>query len=109
MPDTIRGSISSGWKFTAYIKNPDPTESTGTYRPFKGYRGGNAPRIWIFDNASYEVEEIPMMVPVDTRPVWAGNTVYFLSDRNGRTNVFYAYNRETKRSATGDQGIGITM
>lgn len=95
MPEAHQGSISPDGKFTAYIKNPDPTESTGTYRPFKGYRGGNAPRIWIFDNASYEVEEIPHDGSVDTRPVWAGNTVYFLSDRNGRTNVF-AYNRETK-------------
>ena len=95
MPEAHQGSISPDGKFTAYIKNPDPTEGNGTYRPFKGYRGGNAPKIWIFDNETFEVEEIPQDGSVNTHPVWADNTVYFLSDRNGRMNIF-AYDRDAK-------------
>src|SRR5206468_5043582 len=32
----------------------------------------------------------------DTNPMWVGNTVYFLSDRNGTTNVF-AYRTDSKQ------------
>ncbi|MEO0468934.1 MAG: PDZ domain-containing protein [Bacteroidota bacterium] len=88
MPEAHQGSLSPDQSKTAYIKNPDPTDMRFTYRPFKRYRGGNVPRIWIFDNQTYEVEEIPSADAINTRPVWVGNTVYFLSDRNGRTNVF---------------------
>jgi tricorn protease len=95
MPEVHQGAVSPDGRFTAYIKNPDPTESRGTYRPFKHYRGGNAPRIWIFDNSTYEIEEIPSAGAINTFPVWAGNTVYFLSDRNGTTNVF-SFDRSSK-------------
>ena len=88
MPEAHQGSVSPDGKYTAYIKNPDPTEARGTYRPFKHYRGGNSPRIWIFNNNTYEVTEIPSDNANNTYPVWAGNTVFFLSDRNGVTNVF---------------------
>lgn len=93
MPEAHQGAISPDGKYTAYIKNPDPTESTGTYRPFKGYRGGNTPKVWIFDNATYEIEEIPHANAINTYPVWLDEQLYFLSDRDGITNI-YTYNQE---------------
>ncbi|MCO6476140.1 MAG: PD40 domain-containing protein [Phaeodactylibacter sp.] len=109
MPEAHQGSISPDGRFTAYIKNPDPTEGGNTYRPFKGYRGGNAPKIWIFDNETYEVEEVPHDGSVNIYPIWAdNNTVYFLSDRNGRMNVF-SYSREDEevRQVTSHQDYDV--
>jgi tricorn protease len=88
MPEAHQGSISADGKYTAYIKNPDPTDRGAVYRPFKHYRGGNMPRIWIFNNQTLEITEVPAAGANNTRPVWLGNAVYFLSDRNGTTNVF---------------------
>jgi tricorn protease len=95
IPEAHQGKISPNENYTAYIKNPDPSEGRGAYRPFKHYRGGNIPKIWIFNNETYEIEEIPPANSINTHPVWAGNDmVYFLSDRNGTTNVF-SYKRKS--------------
>lgn len=88
MPEAHQGNISPDGKYTAYIKNPDPTDRGTIYRPFKHYRGGNMPRIWIFNNQTLETTEVPAAGANNTRPVWLGNAVYFLSDRNGTTNIF---------------------
>jgi tricorn protease len=61
LPEAHQGSFSADGKLIAYIKNPDPAEKAGTYRPFKLYRGGNMPKIWIFNTANNETEEIPII------------------------------------------------
>lgn len=60
---------------------------------WRGYRGGQVHPIWILDMETYEHTELPFEETIDTQPVWAGDTVYFLSDRadNMVMNV-YAYN-----------------
>lgn len=95
MPEVNQGSISPDGRYTAYIKNPDPTERGRIYRPFRRYRGGNMPKIWIFDNNSYDITEIPAANSNNIWPVWLGNDVCFLSDRDGVMNV-YRYNTSTK-------------
>lgn len=96
IPEAHQGKVSPDGNFTAYIKNPDPTESRGVYRPFRHYRGGNTPKIWIFNNDTYEIVEIPHEQSNNTHPVWAGNnTIFFLSDRNGNANIF-KYDRATE-------------
>ena len=91
MPEAHQGKISPNGEFTAYIKNPDPGETMA----FKHYRGGFTPEIWIFNNETYEIEEIPDAGANNTQPVWAGNDrIYFLSDRNGYNNVF-RYSRKS--------------
>lgn len=101
MPEAHQGNISPDGLYTAYIKNPDPTERASTYRPFKHYRGGNMPRIWIFNNQTNAVTEIPDAGANNIRPVWLGNDVYFLSDRNGTMNIFkYSVSAQTVTQIT---------
>lgn len=97
IPEATQGAVSADGRFTAYIKNPDPTEgSTSTWRPFKRYRGGYMPRIWIFNNATTQIEEIPAGNSNNIRPVWVGKSVYFLSDRNHTMNIF-RYDTDSKQ------------
>jgi tricorn protease len=95
MPEAHQGNISPDGKYIAYIKSPDPSERANTYRPFRHYRGGNMPRIWIFNNKTEDVTEIPNGNSNNIHPVWLGNDVYFLSDRAGVMNVF-SYDINTK-------------
>lgn len=88
MPEAHQGNVSPDGLYTAYIKNPDPTERASTYRPFKHYRGGNMPKVWIFNNQTNAVTAIPDAGANNIRPVWLGGDVYFLSDRNGTMNIF---------------------
>ena len=56
------------------------TKITENY-PFKRYRGGLTSDILIYDFASEEVERISDHLANDGKPAWAGDKVYFLSDR----------------------------
>lgn len=60
------------------------------FRQWKNYRGGTASRIWIYDVGDHSVVEIPQPEgrSNDTDPMWIGDTIYFLSDRNGEFNLF---------------------
>lgn len=96
IPEATQGAVSPDGKFTAYIKNPDPTEGGSVFRPFKRYRGGYAPRIWIFNHTNSQIEEIPGGDANNIRPQWIGKSVYFLSDRNHTMNVF-RYDTDSKQ------------
>ena len=63
---------------------------------WKGYRGGQTMAIWIASLADSRIEKIPRTNSNDFDPMWAGNKVYFLSDRNGPVSLF-VYDTETRK------------
>jgi len=54
------------------------------FRTWKRYRGGTAPDIWLFDLETLEATNITSNDANDAQPMWAGRTLYFLSDRGPR-------------------------
>ena len=62
---------------------------------WRHYRGGRTHPIRLMNLADYGVEKLPWTDSNDSDPMWIGNTVYFLSDRNPTTNVF-SYKTDTK-------------
>ena len=55
-------------------------------------------RIWIFDNATHDIEEIPAAHSNSFVPVWTdNNTIYFLSDRDNHYINVYKYNLQSKQ------------
>jgi tricorn protease len=71
------------------------------FRTWKRYRGGMADDIWIFDFKTNKVENITNNPAQDIIPMWYGNKIYFLSDRdeNKRMNLYVIdlTSRETKK------------
>ncbi|HTL05235.1 MAG TPA: PDZ domain-containing protein [Gemmatimonadales bacterium] len=68
---------------------------------FRNYRGGQNTPLTILDLASLEETRLPNQRTADTQPVWVGNTVYFLSDRDFAVNVWsYEVGRGTLRQVT---------
>ncbi len=65
------------------------------FRTWKYYRGGMADDIWIYDFQSKETMNITNNVAQDIIPMWHGNNIYFLSDRDRTMNIF-VYNTETR-------------
>jgi tricorn protease len=92
VPTADKGSISPDGKFLAY------TPLGERFRQWKNYRGGTASRIWVLklDDLSHEEIPKPDGGSNDTDPMWVGEAVYFLSDRDGEFNL-YSYNRHSKR------------
>ena len=63
---------------------------------WKGYRGGATSPMWIVDLEDLSIEKIPRDNSNDFAPMWVGNRIYFLSDRNGPATLF-TYDLTTKR------------
>ncbi len=66
------------------------------FAQWKNYRGGRTTKIWMANLANSSIVEIPRQNSNDYNPMWIGNKVYFLSDRNGSITLF-AYDTNTKR------------
>jgi tricorn protease len=62
---------------------------------WKRYRGGQTTPVYIVRLSDLSRDIIPRENSNDKRPVWLGDTVYFLSDRNGPVSLF-AYDTKTK-------------
>lgn len=71
------------------------------FRTWKRYRGGMADDIWVYDFETNKIENITNNPAQDIIPMWSGNKIYFLSDRdeNKKMNlyVFDLVSKETKK------------
>jgi tricorn protease len=90
LPTADWGSISSDGSTIAYV----PIRQWQS--AWKHYRGGQTTPVWLVNLKTLDLEKIPRENSNDSRPVWVGNTVYFLSDRNGSVALF-AYDIATKQ------------
>ena len=63
---------------------------------FRNYRGGQNNPIRLINLATLEVEKVPFENSNDQDPVWLGNQVFFLSDRDLAMNV-WSYDTGTRK------------
>lgn len=63
---------------------------------WRHYRGGRTHPIRVMNLADHSVEKLPWDNSNDASPMWIGNSIYFLSDRNHTANLF-AYRVDTKQ------------
>lgn len=98
LPMAEEGSFSPDGTRLAYVPYTNFRESTSFYRGLKHYRGGTASPVWIASLADSTIEKVPRSDSNDSAPVWLGDRVYFLSDRNGPVSLF-AYDTGTKQVA----------
>ena len=72
------------------------------FRTWKRYRGGQADDIWIYDFATKKIENVTNDPAQDIFPMWTGNKIFFISDRDGRDKNkrlnLYSYNLDTKET-----------
>ncbi|MDR1337314.1 MAG: PDZ domain-containing protein [Tannerella sp.] len=68
------------------------------FRTWKYYRGGMADDVWIYDAQKKSVENITQNDAQDIIPMWIGDEVYFLSDRDRTMNLF-VYNTKTRETS----------
>jgi len=90
IPNAYHSCYSPDGTFMAY------TPVREVFRQWKNYRGGTMSTIWIFSFSDYSKTEIPKPEGGcnDIEPMWIGDLIYFLSDRNGEFNLF-SYDTES--------------
>ena len=76
MPYGEFGAISPDGKMLAY------TPISVDFRTWKRYRGGMNPDIWLFDLQKLTARKPHARSPPTQSPMWHGDTLYFLSDRD---------------------------
>ena len=67
------------------------------FRTWKYYKGGMADDVWVYDPASKKVENVTNNVSQDIFPMWIGEEIFFISDRDRTMNLF-VYNTSTKKT-----------
>ncbi|MCX6232553.1 MAG: PDZ domain-containing protein [Bacteroidetes bacterium] len=67
------------------------------FRTWKYYKGGMADDIWIYDFKTKKVENITSNNAQDIQPMWIGENIYFISDRDRIMNLF-VYNISSKQT-----------
>ena len=55
---------------------------------WKRYRGGEASYLWLVNLADLSTVKIPRTDSNDINPMWIGDKIYFLSDRNGPMTLY---------------------
>jgi tricorn protease len=86
----FEGSYSPDGQSFAYVPNLKWQDA------WKRYRGGQTTPIYIVRLSDLHLEKVQRENSNDANPVWVGDTVYFLSDRNGPVTIF-AYDVKSKQ------------
>ena len=90
MPRASTGQFSPDSKsFTYRVVSPWDVE-------WRNYRGGQAQPIRVVNLTDLSMTKLPWEGSNDTDPVWLGNTIYFLSDRDYAANL-YSYDPGAKQ------------
>jgi tricorn protease len=89
LPSGVEGSYSPDGGGLAYVPVMQWEAA------WKRYRGGQTTPVWLIDLKSLDLVKIPRENSNDKSPVWVGDIVYFLSDRNGPVTLF-SYDTKTK-------------
>jgi len=67
--------------------------------PWRGYRGGAVPNIWTYDFAQGEAKLVIADSSINHHPIWIGNSIYFISDRdNSRVQNLWVYDCTAKHA-----------
>ncbi len=100
LPIVASAALSADGTHVAYVPH-------GQWQAaWKRYRGGQTTPIWIADLKDSHVEKVPRENSNDFNPMWAGDTVYFLSDRNGAVSLF-SYDTKSKQVSEAVKNDGL--
>lgn len=91
MPVSGGGDLSPGGTQAVY------SPLTRDFRTWKRYEGGWAQDLYVFDFKSKSLEPVSHSKRTERDPMWIGNQIYFVSDRDGVLNLF-SWDPESKRT-----------
>jgi tricorn protease len=110
----VEGGVEAKLPFpTGYEASMSADGQSIAYEPigkafamWKRYRGGQTSRIWLARMSDSSITKVPRTNSNDFNPMWAGDKVYFLSDRSGPVTLFsYDTKSQAVREAIPNAGL----
>ena len=103
LPMAERGWLSPDAQYIAY----EPLSQWQS--DWKRYQGGQTQPIWIAKLADSTIEKVPRANSNDKCPMWVGEKIYFLSDRNGGVVSLFVYDTGTKKVESVVEAKGLDI
>ena len=102
LPMAQEGSFSPDGSRIAYVP------IARWQRAWKRYRGGQTTPIWLATLSNGRIEKIPRDNSNDFNPMWVGDKIYFLSDREGPVTLFsYDTNSRQVKKELENRGLDL--
>jgi len=94
--------------------SPDGNKVAFNRRParlgWRNYRGGQVPDVWIYDFDRDTAYRVTDWEGTDICPLWYKDKIYFLSDRDGKLNIYcYDTNTGVIRKVTDHQDFDVEL
>jgi len=102
LPMGYEAAFSPDGNRLAYVPLPR------AFAAWKRYRGGRMTPVWVADLSDSSIEKVPAGKSNDFNPMWAGDKIYFLSDREGAVTLF-AYDPAAKQVSRAVENRGLDM
>ena len=85
LPMACTGAYSPDGKRMVYAPLDGGQFATGftNFVSWKRYRGGEASYLWVVNLSDLAITKVPRTDSNDVNPMWIGDKIYFLSDRQG--------------------------
>jgi tricorn protease len=98
LPMAYNGAYSPDARRMAYepLDGGQFSNEGNNFVSWRRYRGGRASYIWVVNFADLSTQKIPRTDSNDFDPMWIGDKIYFLSDRNGPATLF-RYDPQSKK------------
>ena len=98
LPMACMGAYSPDGKRMVYAPLDGGQFATGftNFVAWRRYRGGTASYLWLVNFADLSTVKVPRTDSNDIYPMWVGEKIYFLSDRNGPMTLF-RYDPQSKK------------
>jgi len=100
LPIALEGSYSPDATHLAYVP------LFQWQAAWKHYRGGQTRKIWIANLADSTIVRVPRENSNDFNPMWIGDRIYFLSDREGPVTLFY-YDTKARKVTRAVENHGL--
>ena len=93
LPMAAAGAYSPDAKRMVYAPLDSGQFPTGfeNFVSWRRYRGGRASYLWVVNLDDLSTQKIPRTDSNDTCPMWIGDRIYFLSDRDGGVMTLFRY------------------
>jgi len=108
LPMAEEASYSPDGSQVAYVPFTNFSGNWQFQRGLKHYRGGTASPVWIANLSDSGIQKVPRKDSNDSTPMWLGDKVYFLSDRDGPVNL-YVYDTKSKQVSAALQSNGMDI